>query len=144
MHPRSPLARLFLLTSAFAVLAGCSASSDAAPGDDCTSIGPARLPSQSCCPALGTDACGAGLFCAAFDGRDVPTCYAEHERPDMAQCTADVQCLSGSCNTKLGACRSVYGQPCTEEIGCAPGSFGSQYACEGAFGTGKGTCRPTS
>ena len=38
------------------------------------SDGPARGPTQSCCPQLGIDACGAGLICAALDGRTVAVC----------------------------------------------------------------------
>src|SRR5262249_30978752 len=100
--------------------------------------------SQSCCPALGADACGAGLFCAAFDGRDVATCYVEHTRLDMAECSTDVQCLSASCNLDVRHCRSLPGQTCTTAIGCATAPNGERYACDtqGYYGDEKPfTCR---
>src|SRR5690242_15443328 len=44
--------------------------------------------SGPCCPELGIDACGANLFCAAFDGREQATCYPERSRMDGTECTA--------------------------------------------------------
>ena len=54
---------------------------------ECSSTTPAAQGlSQPCCLSWGADACGAGLFCGAFDGRTVTTCYPErspHRRPDL-------------------------------------------------------------
>ncbi len=70
----------------------------------------AQAPSQACCLEYGVDACGAGLFCGAFDGRTVPTCYVERSRADGASCTQDIQCVSNSCNlAKGGPLGRVYG-----------------------------------
>ena len=96
--------------------------------------------SQPCCPTHGVDACGAGLFCAAFDGRTVPTCYAERSRRDGAACTTHQQCISASCNPVTGACRAIPGGACDAAIGCAPGPGGRTMACAGA----SGICEPTS
>ncbi|MGI5861757.1 MAG: hypothetical protein ACOX6T_06820 [Myxococcales bacterium] len=96
-------------------------------------------PSEPCCLEHGIDACGAGLFCAAFDGRRQPTCYAERSRADRATCTADVQCASGSCNTAAKACRSMPGMECTAAIGCADGPLGKRYGCRAP---GPATCEP--
>jgi hypothetical protein len=94
--------------------------------------------SQPCCQAYGIDACGAGLFCAAFDGRTQATCYAEHARMDQETCGEDVQCLSSSCNLDVGKCRSTPQTSCTQEVGCAPDPTGRMYTC----GSG-GTCTIT-
>jgi hypothetical protein len=90
-----------------------------------------------CCTGNGVDACGAGLFCAKFDGRKQASCYAERSRADMAECSADVQCTSGSCNVAKGRCRSLPSQPCTADTGCAE-TGGDAYIC---IGTPKPTCR---
>jgi hypothetical protein len=84
--------------------------------------------SQPCCLEYGIDACGAYLFCAAFDGRIQPTCYAEHSRLDQQACTADVQCASSSCNVEQDKCRSLPRTSCSVDVGCA--SFdGDDYFC---------------
>jgi hypothetical protein len=78
--------------------------------------------------AHGADACSAGFFCEAFDGRTVPVCYPNLSRLGGETCSADEQCLSMSCNTTVGACRAAGPEDCTAEIGCAP--FGGiQRAC---------------
>jgi hypothetical protein len=89
------------------------------PGDagPCT-VGPSQILSMPCCPNFGADACGAGLFCAAFDGRMIPTCYANNTRLDNQTCTADIQCASMECNTSASACRAI-GPPCDPAIGCS-------------------------
>ncbi len=91
---------------------------------------PSQGVSQPCCEARGVDACGAKLFCAAFDGRTVATCYLERSREDGEQCTQDRQCASQSCNTDLGACRALPGSNCTAMLGCAPFE-GRGYVCVG-------------
>lgn len=93
---------------------------------------------QPCCPSHGLDACGAGLFCGAFDGRTLPTCYAEGARKDEESCTEDRQCASGSCNTDLELCRSQPETSCDPEIGCAPSKHGTRHTCH----TFTGACLP--
>lgn len=78
--------------------------------------------SEPCCPAHGVDACGAGLFCAAFDGRMQPTCYIEGVRQNGETCGADPHCLSGACHPDLEVCRPTQGEDCAPEVGCAPRS----------------------
>lgn len=80
--------------------------------------GPSQTVSQPCCASLGIDACGANLFCAALDGRTMPTCYPERSRSAMTECTADVQCMSNRCSANEGRCRSMRGEECTIAIGC--------------------------
>lgn len=84
--------------------------------------------SEPCCLAYGIDACGAGLFCAAFDGRTEPTCYVERSQMDGSECTEDRQCASGSCNGEARACRSIPTTSCEPTIGCAP-LDGATYVC---------------
>jgi hypothetical protein len=86
--------------------------------------------SEPCCLAFGADACGGGLFCAAFDGRTQPTCYPERSRADMSTCAEDRHCVSGQCNTTAGACSSIYGGPCSVAIGCAASPQGKRSACD--------------
>ena len=139
--------------SAFGLLtvAGCSGSSqttgpvgdggaehDAAARDggpavdqDCSGLASSQSVSQPCCLAQGIDACGANLFCAAFDGRKQPTCYVEHSRLDTAECTEDRQCMSGSCNVEQSKCRSTPGTMCSEAVGCATAS-GTRSVCVAA------------
>lgn len=94
--------------------------------------------SSACCAAWGSDACGAGLFCAAFDGRKQTTCYLEGSRADRAACTADLHCQSGSCNQEKGACRSMQYTGCDPEIGCAPGTSNQPFVCTET----ENKCRP--
>jgi len=86
---------------------------------DCGGIGLSQTVSQPCCLARGIDACGANLFCAAFDGRTQPTCYLERSRADLTECSEDRQCTSGSCNVDSRKCRSMPGGVCNEAVGCA-------------------------
>lgn len=104
--------------------------------ESCQSIPKTQGASEACCPAWGVDACGASLFCAAFDGRTQATCYPLRSRADRAECTADEQCASASCNAEAGGCRSTPFTACDEGFGCAPDPQGGQYACQGA------TCQP--
>jgi hypothetical protein len=96
---------------------------------DC-SDGPARGPTQSCCPKLGIDACGAGLICAALDGRTVAVCYAEESRMAGETCTDDKLCVSSSCNMTLGKCRYPAHVDCPDAtLGCAPDQSGTPTVC---------------
>jgi hypothetical protein len=116
----------FSLCSAAPALAltGCAATHGSpggagAPSEDCTSIPKVQGLAQACCPAWGVDACGPGLFCAAFDGRTVDACYVVGSRKAGETCTADEQCESTSCNVAAGVCHAATGAPCTESAGCA-------------------------
>ncbi|HVH45571.1 MAG TPA: hypothetical protein VM925_24625 [Labilithrix sp.] len=87
-------------------------------------------PSEPCCSLHGLDACGAGLFCAAFDGRTVTTCYPEHSRASGQDCSAHVQCASSLCKTTSRRCAAMPGTACTLDDGCAPDSQGGVYLCQ--------------
>lgn len=140
-----------LLTSVLGlVVAGCLATAclaqpanddddddDGAPGGEC------QLPksqglSQACCPGHGIDACGASLFCAAYDGRTAPTCYAERSRLDQTECDEDRHCLSASCNVAMRLCRSTPTTTCSPEVGCAADPGGRRYVCNTLDGS---TCQ---
>lgn len=88
----------------------------------------AQLLSQPCCLSRGIDACGAGLFCAALDGRTQATCYAEHTRGDGESCTENRQCSSGACNHSEGKCASAPSTHCDLDIGCSEAD-GYNYLC---------------
>lgn len=105
-------------------------------GGNCPAEG--QQVSMPCCLDHGVDACGALLFCAAFDGRTEPTCYPERSRADSASCSEDRQCISGACNAVVGACRATPGMPCDLAIGCAPLPDHTRTACVGE----SGRCEP--
>jgi len=91
--------------------------------------------SEPCCVDHGPDACGASLFCAAFDGRVQPTCYMEHSRLVGEECNGDRHCASRSCNRGLAACRAIPGEACTVAVGCSSKLDGEHYVCA------DGSCR---
>lgn len=98
-------------------------------GNDCSSP-PVQALSEPCCYSYGADACGAGLFCAAFDSRTRPTCYAEYSRLSLETCTEDRQCASRSCNTSENQCRSAQYEICTTQVGCTPtNQYGTPLNC---------------
>lgn len=98
-------------------------------GPDC-SYSPVQALSEPCCSSYGADACGAGLFCAAFDGRHRETCYANYSRLSFEACTEDRQCASHSCNTSVYKCRSAQYELCTTSVGCAPtNAIGEPLTC---------------
>lgn len=114
---------------------GCNTEDAGSPGDgpvismDCTGIVRSQGISQPCCLAFGIDACGANLFCAAFDGRTQPTCYAEHSRQGLESCTEDRQCASDGCNTTSGQCQSLPGATCDSSVGCNDRVSSNYYVC---------------
>ena len=110
------------------------------PTQDCLGLARSQTVSQPCCAALGVDACGASLFCAAFDGRKQPTCYPEHSRKDLESCTEDRQCSSGGCNGAVGKCRSAPLTKCDPTAGCADDPAGRKYGCNGK--STPATCEP--
>ncbi len=97
----------------------------------CKSIPAVRTMSESCCADYGVDACGAGLFCAAFDGRTIATCYPLHSRASLDTCTADNQCQSGSCNLTTGRCRGGAYDACTPATGCREANRSCIAVCPG-------------
>jgi hypothetical protein len=102
---------------------------DGGPGDPPADAGLERLPpsqglSEPCDPGWGLDACGAGLFCAAFDGRTVSTCYAEGVRRGGETCGEDRHCSNRSCALPAGRCRADAYQSCSPDLGCA-----GRYVC---------------
>src|SRR5262245_8286836 len=72
-----------------------------APPEGCSDLPVSQTASEPCCPDLGADACGANLFCEAFDGRTQPTCYITGSRKDGEECRADDHCASASCNLEV-------------------------------------------
>jgi|GEM_PF-2650316 len=109
-----------------ALLVGCGGT---ASSGACQSLYPASQGlSAPCCLGWGVDACGAGLTCAALDGRSQPTCYPAFSRADGLECNTDVQCVSHACDTS-GVCKSMPGAKCTAVIGCGPGGLDSPYYC---------------
>ena len=151
--------RLAVRVSVIATLCGalaCSsgsttrASSDggttavAEGGAACKSLHAAsQASSQPCCLDWGADACGAGLFCAAFDGRTQPTCYPDHSRLGAAECSADTQCLSNACD-ETHVCKGVPGGKCDPAIGCGTAlDSETRFYCVAESG-GTRACRPCS
>lgn len=126
--------RRTVLAVGLVLAGGCNSE---ASGASCP-VGPSQGSAEQCCLSYGADACGAGLFCAAFDGRTVPTCYSNGSRRDGQTCTADAQCSSMSCNTMVDACRTAASM-CDPEIGCAP-QTGSRRTCVPSNAT-QGTCQ---
>jgi len=121
--------------------------------DSCKSSYPASQSlSEPCCAERGADACGARLFCAAFDGRTQTTCYPERSRLDGETCTANAQCVGNACDPS-GVCKA-HAPPapakcpssCTIDAECqatCPVSSGATACCDGASGicfAMKGTC----
>lgn len=95
--------------------------------------------SQRCCLDYGIDACGPGLFCAAYDGREFAACYANHSRTDGASCTADNECQSYRCNRETGRCKASPNTTCTPTDGCGPGpETAANYVCAA------GTCQKST
>lgn len=93
---------------------------------------PSRTMSEACCPELGIDACGAGLVCAALDGRTQPTCYSEYSRLDGSECSEDKLCFSRECSDG-GRCLGSPGALCEPELGCAKDPMGGVRECVPAF-----------
>jgi hypothetical protein len=118
-------ARLVVVVALASSLLACGGGSAGGP---CT-LGSVREESQACCLDLGIDACGAGLVCAALDGREQATCYREYSRRDLSECSDDRLCASASCNADSGRCRSAYGQACQLDTGCAPDPRGHGLSC---------------
>lgn len=118
------LARISVLAALLGL--ACVDDREQALVEDCS---PSRTMSQPCCPELEIDACGAGLVCAALDGRETPTCYPESSRLDGRECTGDLLCISHSCNSEKDRCEASPGAVCEPDLGCAPDPQGYERKC---------------
>lgn len=118
------------LTAALGLVA-CGPAQDNEPDltGECKNIPKVRVESESCCPDHGADACGADLFCAAFDGREIASCYREYSRLGLEECTADVQCATRSCNQETRKCRSATADACEVATDCADSRYRCANAC---------------
>ena len=97
---------------------------------ECSSTTPAAQGlSQACCLSWGADACGAGLFCGAFDGRTKTTCYPEHSRADGETCTENLQCVNKVCDPTTKACKPQAPVTPPPEMKC-PSSCSTNAACQ--------------
>lgn len=119
--------KLLVIALALALLPACGsdekAGDDSTPqGYDCASLPKVQGASEACCPEYGFDACGALLFCAAFDERTIPTCYPEHSRLSAQECNKDRHCASQQCNLDELKCKYQFGEKCLPAIGCAESS----------------------
>lgn len=122
--------------------AGPVTPSDGGPGQNADAApsridaGPCTFPvsqglSEPCCRQHGIDACGAGLFCEAFDGRTQTTCYAEGSRGDGQECRDDLHCSGGRCPPSTMRCGPGPGDRCsTNGPPCAPDGAGRMYYCD--------------
>jgi len=108
-----------------------SPTADAAPRVDAgpCMVGASQGLSQPCCILLGIDACGAGLFCEAFDGRTQATCYAERSRQRGETCSDDRHCSGGRCPQTTRRCGPGPGDPCGSSDTCAPDAQGNMFMC---------------
>lgn len=101
--------------------AGSTSSGGAGPTPpSCQNVGRSQPQSAQCCPSYGVDACGAGLVCAALDGRTTATCYAEGSRQPGETCTVDALCQTKACNQQVGRCKFSSSDvvPCDPAVGC--------------------------
>lgn len=131
------------LVSGVAVLmaVACSDNTTPAPGkksgrggETACDLPEVRAVSESCCESYGVDACGAGLFCAAFDGRSVATCYGNRTRSPGQTCGDDQHCASLTCSEQ-GFCAALPTMACEPEWGCTGAEAGGRYVCA------EGTCQ---
>ena len=96
----------------------------------CTGAFPVSQPlSAPCCTEWGIDACGAGLFCAALDGRTQATCYPERSRRHREGCLADNQCVSEHCHPVTKTCSLPPGASCNQGDPCDRDDKGVPHEC---------------
>lgn len=101
-------------------------------------IGPSQGLSEACDPELGIDACGAGLFCEAFDGREHHTCYALGTRLPGEECSDNAHCGNGRCVD--GVCgKALVKEPCETDDDCEEGLKCAAVCYQPGFATGTGT-----
>lgn len=108
-----------------ALLLACDAESvdpsttpDGGAPAGCKSLSKVQGPFEECCPDHGLDACGANLFCAALDGRTIPTCYANNSQTPGEECHADDHCSSAVCSLSANECVGSLGSVCSAAAGC--------------------------
>ncbi len=112
------------------VVAGCGEGDpgNAVPGNGfkaaqasgCGTLPKTQGLSQPCCPDYKLDACGATLFCAAFDGRKTFSCYPENSRGLQQACFENRHCASNICSTTTKTCLAGLHQYCNAAEDCAP------------------------
>lgn len=118
-----------------------AAGSDDTSSTDCTELKRSQGPSEPCCPSHGKDACGANLFCAAFDGRKTPTCYVEGQQRGGEECADDSHCQSNECNTDVKKCVGLtVGDTCDSEAGCGEAAICLDQKCVLAEGAAQSPC----
>ena len=136
------LSCLILSCSAGTLAPSVDAGEAGSGSTHCKTSSPASQgPSQPCCAEWGADACGANLFCAAFDGRTQTTCYPDHVRLGGQTCTADSQCASVACAAS-GVCRATPGASCDPSLGCGTTPTGGGAFYCGRAPSGASTCLP--
>jgi hypothetical protein len=128
--------RALAVCALLAALWGCGAAVEPQSTDCKAKFPVSQQASMPCCPEWGIDACGANLYCAAQDGRTQPTCYPERGKQDMTECSANIQCASGACNTAVGKCKSDKYAACTTAIGCIDG-----WSCSTSTGSSTLRCQ---
>ena len=106
-------------------LLGCADESTTAEVEE---VQPSQGASELCNPDFGIDACGAGLFCEAFDGRKYHTCYILGSRLIGDECSSDEHCVTKNCegDTCGGA---PLGAACATDFDCASNNCGSFKTC---------------
>lgn len=96
----------------------------------CKATFPVSQPlSAPCCTEWNVDACGAGLFCAALDGRTQATCYPERSRRHGSTCLADDNCVSDHCDAQTKICNLRPGATCDPGDPCARDGNGVPHDC---------------
>lgn len=134
--------KTFVILAAFALAAFVACSDDASTASSsgaataCT-LPKVQGPAAACCKGYGADACGAGLFCDAFDGRTASTCYVNRGRITGETCNADAQCTTNKCSSE-GFCAAAPLATCKAEWGCNDFVQSKHYVCA------EGTCQPAS
>lgn len=96
----------------------------------CKTTFPVTQPlSAPCCTEWGIDGCGAGLFCAALDGRTQATCYPVRSRRHRETCLADDNCVSEHCDADTKTCNLRPGTSCNPGDPCARDENGVPHTC---------------
>jgi hypothetical protein len=165
MRHRITVAFILIVGTGLITLSGCTSDDGSRPGaawesdhgakdasrenstssqeQNCDNLPPSQGLSEPCCQDRGVDACGANLFCAAFDGRTVPTCYADRSRQDGESCASDKNCLSSECHGTEDRCKATPGSSCTAELGCAKSPTADKMVCAGLLES-EPRCIPTT
>ncbi len=139
-------ATLVCLAMWLPISGGCQSTATTDDDDDssssgasCTSLPKVQGAAAECCPAHGADACGANLFCAAFDGRNIATCYVRGSQLPGMECSDDAHCATQSCDPTTSTCRGTLGTECNPDAGCVDGACYEQ-RCEATAGVPTAIC----